>query len=41
LTTLLGDYTGRIVYTQEEFKGWISENMATLIHSGRCFDTDA
>ncbi len=39
--TLMGDCTGRIIYTREELDTWVREHMAALIQSGRLFNKDA
>ena len=39
--TLMGDCTGRIIYTREELDTWVREHKAALIQSGRLFNEDA
>ena len=39
--TLMGDCTGRIIYTREELDTWVREHMAALIQCGRLFNKDA
>ncbi len=36
-----GNYTGCKVYTYEELKAWVAENMVALVRSGRWFNKDA
>ena len=41
MATLVGDCTGRIIYTREELNTWLREHKAALIRSGRVFNEDA
>ena len=41
MATLMGDCTGRIIYTREELDTWVREHKAALIQSGRLFNEDA